>query len=293
MTAGELAQSLGVSIRTIYRDMDALSNAGIPVYAERGPDGGCCLMDHYRTELTGLTGEEARALFFLTSPGPLDSLGVGEPLRNALRKLFASIPNELSSPPSSPAVFLDWSGWGARSLPEDILARLYQAVLGRQKVNLAYRLDNYVPFQQVICPLGLVAKAGVWYLVFQVGPRYQYKHVSAFEDVTLLDDHFDFPQGFDLRAYWQKICDQREDRARQYTVVLAVDRAVLPMILNRYPDGVVLPDQGTRARMELHFEYLEDARSQLLGWGGAVEVLEPLGLRLSIADYAQQVLNLY
>jgi predicted DNA-binding transcriptional regulator YafY len=112
LTARQLASTLEVSVRTIYRDMEALSTAGIPVYAERGASGGCCLVEDYRTDLTGMTTAEAQALLLLSAPGPLDSLGIGQELRAAFRKLYAALPNGLDrvAQPSN-RMLLDWSAW--------------------------------------------------------------------------------------------------------------------------------------------------------------------------------------
>jgi predicted DNA-binding transcriptional regulator YafY len=297
VTAGELAQTLGVSIRTIYRDMEALSFAGIPVYSERGPEGGCCLVEDYHTDLTGLTGEEAHALDLLTVPGPLDALEVGDPLRSALRKLFAALPGHLSVPPASLSIHLDWSAWGPNHPAGDALEKLYRAVCQHRKIQLIYRLDNHVLFQQKANALGLVAKAGAWYLVFQVGSRWQHKNVSRLEGVVLLDEPFTPPTGFNLKSYWEKVCAEREARTYQFKAAVLVPQPAVLAIQRHFGEAVTACKPETapdgRACLEIGFEYLEEARSQLLGWGGAVEVIEPLGLRLSMADFARQALMQY
>lgn len=113
ITAPELARELEVSVRTIYRDIEALSTAGVPVYAERGPGGGCVLVDGYRTSLTGLTRDEVKALFMLSVPASLDELGVSQELRAALRKLAASLPTAQRQDEEivRQRIYLDWTDW--------------------------------------------------------------------------------------------------------------------------------------------------------------------------------------
>ncbi len=296
--ARELAETLGVSVRTIYRDMDALSTSGIPVYAERGTEGGCCLVDDYRTDLTGLNEDEARALFLLTAPGPLDSLEVGQKLRSALRKLAASLPGYLENPQqSSPRVHLDWTAWGAQPPSGEHLGVLYRAIQRRERVKLVYRMWCEIEIEQLADPLGLVAKTGDWYLVWTNMHKLRWQRVGELRKVTLTGQHFDFPPSFDLLAAWQEYCAGRERDQSLYLV----QARVLPEVIGelRRRTGVMVKfvetaqDASGRQRVDLAFRGLEAARQILMGLGQGAEVLSPEPLRLGIIDFARQITRLY
>src|SRR3954454_10086623 len=169
MTAEQLARELEVSVRTIYRDVDALSIAGVPIYADRGPLGGIRLVDGYRTRLTGLTTQEAEALFLSGLPGPAAQLGLGTVVTAARLKVLAALPPELRARASriSQRFHLDAPGWfqGSESVPH--LQTLSTAVWEDRKLSLGYRRNDGNTVDRVVDPLGLVLKAGVWHLVVQ------------------------------------------------------------------------------------------------------------------------------
>lgn len=168
LTAQRLADLLETSERTIYRDVDSLSAAGVPIYAEKGPGGGIALLESYRTTLTGLTTEEARALFMLTVPAPLEQLGLSQDLNSALLKLSASLPpsHQLAEERTRQRFFLDAVPWSDQAEPAPFLHLVQQALWQDQSLRLIYR--TFFNTQVEICaqPLGLVAKASVWYLVY-------------------------------------------------------------------------------------------------------------------------------
>lgn len=179
MPAPQLVRTLGVSLRTIFREMDALSSAGIPVYAKRGAEGGCCLVEDYHTDLTGQNEDEARALFVLTAPGPLDSMEVGQKMRSALRKLATSLPGYLESPVNArPRIHLDWTGWQNRPAAGELLGLLYRVVQRQEQVRLTYRLWIGIEIEELACPLGLVAKTGEWHLAWRGPPKLHWQRVS-------------------------------------------------------------------------------------------------------------------
>ncbi|MBN2470103.1 MAG: HTH domain-containing protein, partial [Anaerolineae bacterium] len=167
MTARALANELEVSERTIYRDVDALSMAGVPVYTERGPGGGCALLDEYRTTLTGLNAAEIRALFLLTIPAQLDELGFSGELKAALRKLAAALPDPQRAHETRvrQRLHLDSAPWSHSAEPTPFLHRLHQAVWEDRCVRLTYRIFTGQRLTREVAPYGLVAKNGVWHLV--------------------------------------------------------------------------------------------------------------------------------
>jgi predicted DNA-binding transcriptional regulator YafY len=171
MTAQSLAGELEVSERTIYRDIDALSAAGVPVYCERGPGGGCSLLDDYRTQLTGLNKDELRALFLLTIPAPLAELGVRADLRGALLKLSAALPLKYREAAHhiQQRIHLDWAWWFEGAAPVPHLRTLYTAVQRDQRVRITYDAPFGGHIEREAAPYGLVAKGGAWYVVLAQG----------------------------------------------------------------------------------------------------------------------------
>src|SRR5919106_1952975 len=166
LTAAELGRELEVSVRSIHRDVEALSEAGVPIYAERGPHGGIRLVDGYRTRLTGMTPDEAEALFLSGLPGPAAELGLGTVMTAARLKVLAALPDELRARASRlvERFYLDAAGWFQASQPVPNLPILAQAVWDSRRVEVMYdRGDRQV--ERTLEPLGLVLKGGTWYVV--------------------------------------------------------------------------------------------------------------------------------
>src|SRR6476661_6095881 len=189
LTAGELADELEVSVRTIHRDVDALSAAGVPIFAERGPHGGVRLVDGYRTRLTGMTADEAEALFLSGLPGPAAELGLGTVVAAARLKVLASLPVELRARAVRlvERFHLDAAAWFHAGEPVPHLGTLSEAVWEAQRVEIRYdRGDKTV--DRILEPLGLVLKAGVWYLVAGAEGQPRTYRVSRVSRLTTLDD---------------------------------------------------------------------------------------------------------
>ncbi len=302
LTAQELAQELEVSERTIYRDIDALCIAGVPVYAERGTGGGYALLDSYRTNLTGLTQDEVRALFMLSIPAPLDELGVSQELKTALLKLAASLPasRRQDEELARQRVHLDSVWWGQAQEPVPHLNTIQQAVWQDRKLRLTRRLLFGVQVEWEVHPLGLVAKAGVWYLVCARNDHVRTHRVSSVLDARLLDETFERPASFDLAAFWKQWCTSIEENRPHYAVSARVAPGLLPHLPQHFGERIraqveqaAPPDAEGWVRLTLPFESFEEARERILGFGRAVEVLEPQALRLSVQDFAAQIVALY
>lgn len=300
MTAGDLARELEVSERTIYRDLDALGAAGVPVYTERGPGGGCALLDSYRTSLTGLTDGEVRALFMLSQPSPLADLEVGRDLKAALRKLSAALPAGRQDQEAwlRQRLHLDWSGSAVASRSPH-LAALQRAAWEDRRVRVAYRRDDapHRPtFERTVDPYGLVAHASEWYVMWGIDSRVQAFPVAGLLAVETLAEAFLRPPGFDLAAVWAAWRDEQEVAQHAYKVraLVAVEAITrLPLLIGVDADAVPVASEGGWAAVTLTFASLEDARARLLALGGAVEILTPLPLRLSLADFARQAAARY
>ena len=304
MTAQELAGELEVSVRTIYRDIDALSAAGIPVYAGRGPGGGCELIDSYRTSLTGLNEDKVRALFMLSIPAPLAQLGVSQELRSALLKLAAALPAARRQDEAHvrQRIHLDWSGWEQPEEPVPHLQTAHRAVWEDRRLRLTYRLQlgAQVEVERVVDPYGLVAKAGVWHLVHASDGHVRVHRVSRLLDAHVTDEHFERPADFDLAAFWKEWCAGHERNRRYYPVTVRAAPDLVPVLPWVFGDRILdaiaqagPPDGEGWITLRLPFESLEAARERILGFGRAVEVLEPLALRRSVIDFAAQIVDFY
>ena len=282
LTAAELAEHFEVSVRTIHRDVEALGDAGFPVEALRGPAGGYRLAGGYRTRLTGLTTEEAEALFV----GPAAELGLGRVLADARLKVLAALPPELQerAERSGRLFHLDTRGWFRAEDRTPHLPALAAAVWQGNRVAARYR-EGSRTVRRTLDPLGLVLKGGVWYLVARRSAGMRVYRVSRFASVRVRDDGFERPEGFELAGYWEEWSTEFEASRRRVEVkVRASDlaRRFLPRDL-----------QGGDGVYTVGFESLAAAHRELLQFGPDVEVLEPAELADRIAESAREVAALY
>jgi predicted DNA-binding transcriptional regulator YafY len=304
MTAQELAQELEVSVRTIYRDVNALSSAGIPVYADLGPGGGYALLDGFRTELTGLTQAEVRALFMLSIPGALAELGLAQELQQALRKLSAALPADRQRDEAwvRQRIHLDWGPSPTAEAATPLLSALQKAVWEDRRLRITYNVSPS-PYPQlverVVDPYGLVAQTGSWHLVCQADGMRVYQ-VTRLLEARVTEETFTRPPGFDLAFFWSAWRAAQGELLPSYVVTLRCAPAVqaaphlwlgTTVRLAETPRALVRDDAW--ATLSLAFPSLHDARARILALGGAVEVLKPEALRQSVLDYARQTMDAY
>lgn len=302
LTAHQLAIELEVSERTIYRDVTALNSAGVSIYTEGGHGGGISLVESYRTDLTGLRPEEAQAISMLNIPEPLIRLGVGQELKAALLKLSAAVPPSVREKQAQARhrIHLDATWWFQPEEPMPCLQIIQQAVWQDRLLKINYRGDFDTIGEQVVEPYGLVAKASIWYLVFSCEGHIRARRVSWIVSTIMLTQSFERPLDFNLADFWQKWCADYENDRPHYEVHALVSPSLaprLPQILRgNQLDILNTPPAMKRDNWQvitLSFENFENARTRILSFGGAIEVLEPLALRRSVADYAQQIQALY
>lgn len=297
LNSGQLAVELEVSSRTIARDIDALSAAGVPVYSTPGRGGGYALLDSYRTTLTGLTRDETRALWMLTIPTPLQDLDVHQDLKAALRKLVAAMPGAGDDQARvQQRIHLDSTRWPCDDTPLPHLQILYDAVWSERRLLIRWQVlgGPADPVELVVDPYGLVAKANVWYLVYAFGGRVRVHPVEGLLAAEMRETHFERPADFDLAAFWREWCAGFVARRPRYPVRVRIAPHLRAQLAHYMPQAQAQPAEvGEWAVADVVFESFEAARDRLLALGGAVEVLEPLPLRLSIADYAYQIASRY
>ncbi|HEX3427849.1 MAG TPA: YafY family protein [Candidatus Limnocylindrales bacterium] len=296
-TAAELARELEVSIRTIHRDVDALSASGVPIYAERGPHGGVRLVDGYRTRLTGMTADEAEALFLSGLPGPAAELGLGTVVAAARLKVLASLPVELRARASRlvERFHLDAAAWYHADEPVPHLGALSEAVWEARRVEIGYdRGDKTV--DRILEPLGLVLKAGIWYLIAGADGQPRTYRVSRVNRVAVLDEPFERPTAFDLAGFWTESSAAYERDTARTEVVLRIARERLDRlrgVIGERPFDTIErldePDPDGWLRIRLRLDWPNEVASQVLGVGPDCELLEPVELRARIGAQAAGV----
>lgn len=302
ISAQALADELDVSVRTIYRDIDALSNAGVPVYAERGATGGYRLVEGYRTRLTGMTATEAESLFFAGLPGPAAELGLGASLTLAELKLLAALPPELQSRAEQirQRFHLDAPTWFHRDRDLPHLATIANAVWNQQRLDLAYqRPRKFV--ERTVDPLGLVLKAGVWYLVADVEHQTRVYRISRVVAVSQRDETYIRPPDFDLAAFWQSWSERFEQSVYRGTATLRVSQVALDWlpyiygsVINRAAADTLRPsDRGGWFEVTLPYESLDHAATDFLRLGTNAEIIEPAELRAKVADIVRALAEIY
>lgn len=316
MSATALADVLEVSVRTLYRDVDQLSAAGVPIYAERGRHGGFALLPGWKTTLTGLTPSEAQAVFLSGLPGPAQDLGLGGDVEGARLKLLAALPAGWRDDAQrvSARLHLDPVDWYRESEPTPHLTAVAAAVWNGHQIRMRYESWTDT-VERTVSPLGLVLKAGVWYLVAlpvatavakaapgtgtaQGGPR-TYR-VSSIRAATALATPVRRPARFDLPGYWAASIQRFE--AEIYTghaqvlatpaglqglraLSSAVARAVAAAKPSRRADG--------RVAVTLPIESVEHACGQLMRLSPRVEVLRPVALRRALVQRLRDTARLY
>jgi len=320
-TARALAAELEVSIRTVYRDLQALAAAGVPVVTCSGPGGGCRLMEGYRFPLRGLRPEEAEALLILGVPSVLHEIGLDRALDAAHRQIrvtagLASRPGPQARPPGpdgsdAALVHLDMPRWFGGQEEVPALRDLAHALRFRRRLALRYRpggRHDDEPSQaesRVVEPLGLVNKAGTWYLVASLADTEEFPAVRVFRGgrisrARVLAEPFERPAGFELAAFWQRWSAEFEaSRPRLQVTLRASPRAlavfgeIFGQACGPALEAALPPDEHGWQVVRLSFEHERAAAHRLAGFGDQVEVLAPPSVRAVLVTAAQQILRRY
>lgn len=300
LTAESLAETFEVSVRTVYRDIEQLSAAGVPVYADRGPGGGFQLLDGFRTKLTGLTENEAESLFLSGLPGPATQLGLADQLLSAQLKLSAALPerSRASAQKMAQRFHLDPVGWFRTSDQARLLPTLAHAVWTETVVEIVYRRGQSTVTRR-IHPLGLVLKAGTWYVVAErSGERRTYRAANI-EALTPTGDHFTRPKDFDLVRFWTESSRAFEvGLYREQAVLRGSPRAMMRLerlgatVADAVRDTAEPPDAEGWVRVTIPIESIDQAAIDLLMLGTEAEVLKPRELRRRIAAAARGMAKL-
>ncbi|MFJ2741467.1 helix-turn-helix transcriptional regulator [Streptomyces sp. NPDC087440] len=295
--AAELAERLEVSVRTVHRDMEALSAAGVPVYAERGRRGGFALLPGYRTDVTGLTSDEARALFVLASQSTHADLGLDRALGSALRKVMAALPapHRPAAELTSRRIIVDPVRW-RRSAEETDVGVLHEAVFADRRVRLRYRhADSAAVRTYTVDPYGLVSKAGTWYLIADHRGAPRLYRADRVRSAAVLDDPVRRRAGVELAEVWEGLREGVESRTAGVVVRVRVRAGRLDMFLRIHGADVVTPPAPPSddwAELSLAYPDLRWVRG-LLDFGTGLEILAPEEARAELLRTAHEVAELY
>ncbi|MGW0553197.1 helix-turn-helix transcriptional regulator [Streptomyces sp. NPDC002926] len=302
MTGPELARELQVSERTITRDALALSEAGVPVYADRGRAGGYRLVGGYRTRLTGLGRSEAEALFLSGLPGALREMGLEDAASAARLKVSAALLPSLKDASDSAAqrFHLDAPGWYQEPKTPELLPAVAEAVWDDRRIKARYRRRD-AEVERELEPYGLVLKAGVWYLCARARTAFRVYRIDRFTAVDMDGQVFDRDEDFDLPAFWEERAGQFVRSILRAEVVVRVTEdgaRRLPYVTDRAAAREALaaaegPDGQGRMTLTLPVESHEVAYGQLFALGPDVELLEPPELRALFADSSERAARLY
>jgi predicted DNA-binding transcriptional regulator YafY len=301
VTATELSDACEVSVRTIYRDIDALSAAGIPVYSERGSEGGYRLLDGYRTRLNGLSAKEAEALFMVGLSGPATDLGLGAAMAAAHTKLLSAMPAQLRAGAEQMRArfHLDAPAWFAEADRPVHLPLVASAVWEQRRIRIRYQSWK-AEKERIVEPLGLVLKSGAWYLVGQVDGSARTYRISRILDLTVLDQRFDRPASFDLEGYWTAGTQRLEAELHRNVATVRLSPWGLKM-LEAFMSPFVRA--ATRIESESDPEGWHIARIpvgsvrqtcvELLRFGADIEVMAPPELRAKMVEVAAAMNMIY
>ncbi|MBI1279711.1 MAG: WYL domain-containing protein [Anaerolineaceae bacterium] len=296
MTTQRLAKELGVSRRTILRDIDALSGAGIPVYSDGGHGGGVALDENYRVTLTGLKEAEIRSLFVANNNQLLKDVGLGAAAESSLLKLAAALPtaHQPSVDYIRQRIYIDPLWWWHDSEPLPFWDELQKAVY--EDICIQTKYENYDGSinERILQPYSLVAKSSSWYLIAKREGELRTYRVSRFQDVKLLDDHFQRGTDFDLPGYWQEHLQEFTEALAEYEFKLRIHESRLSFVRWLTPGRVqvIEPVDATGwLTVHLHMASIELAKMLVFGLGKDALVLEPPELSQAVIEAAKAIIE--
>ena len=301
-SAQSLAEALEVSVRTIHRDVDELSAAGVPIWADRGRLGGFQLQPGWRTRVDGLTAPEAQAMFLGGLPGPAAELGLGEAMASAQLKLLAALPDGWREDARrvSARFHLDPLDWYRGPSATDHLPAIAQAVWSERRIAIRYESWKDV-VERRVDPLGLVLKAGVWYLAARAGTSVRTYRLSNILALEVSDEAFERPADFDLAAWWLAATHRFEKELARGTAVLRVSADAMKALARDFSGAVARAAQESAGRADargwrrvtIPIESIEHAAGQLLRLGAQAKVVEPAALRRELLARVDAIAGLY
>jgi predicted DNA-binding transcriptional regulator YafY len=297
LTAADMAEELEVSERTVYRDIDQLSAAGIPVIADRGRAGGFKLADGFRTQLTGFTEGEAEALFLAGLPGPAAELGLSELMAMARAKLLAALPAGARAARVAERFHLDPAGWFRSTEVAGALPIIARAVWNERQLRFRYGPARDI---RTVGPLGVVLKAGIWYLVAQKGSAFRTYRVGRMAETEALEEAYARPRSFDLGEWWSRSSREYETQSYRATATvrlsphgMALIDMLGPYVAQAAAQTADAADERGWVSCEIPIESVDYGIRELLRLGSDVEVVGPPALRTAMAQALNDTLAQY
>ncbi|WP_042160817.1 helix-turn-helix transcriptional regulator [Paenibacillus gorillae] len=296
LTTGQLAEKLEVTKRTIIRDMDALSAAGVPVYAERGPQGGWTLSPQYRTQLTGMKAEELAALFFNSQGGLLQDLGMHKHYELAFEKLLAASPDSvrLNAQTVRQKIHIDGAGWHQSIETFPLLPTIQEAVWEERKLLITYQKDTET-VTRVIDPLGLVAKQSIWYVIAAAEGMIKSYRISRLLTADKLDEHFSAPDSFELDTFWEQSTMRFIRELPRYHATIEIMAPEFDAFRQRRYLQVIShsPPREGMITAEVQFNTMESACQIILSFGASVIAIAPQELRDKLTETIEAMRDAY
>lgn len=296
LTTQQLAEELGVSRRTILRDVEALSFAGVPVCAEGGHGGGIALDENYRTSLTGLQDREVRSLFVANHAPALAEVGLGDAAKSTLLKLSAVLP--ASQRPSvehiRQRILIDSTWWWRDDQPPAFWDQLQQAVYEDRCIQAVYERQNGEALERILEPYSLIAKSSVWYLLAQYQGELHTYRVARIQRITLLDTRYQRRADFDLHTYWQTHLQEFKEALSEYRFTLRLHPDRLNFIQRLVPGRYQVddaPDTAGWLTVRFDLESMDFARMLVFGLGRQAVIVEPPDLQAAVRATAREILD--
>lgn len=297
LTARALATRLEVSPRTILRDVEALSIAGIPIYANGGRGGGIALDENYRVTLTGLKEAEIQTFFLASNVQLLRDIGLGDAAENALLKVSAAVPAQYQ--PSiefmRQRIYIDPIWWWHDADPPPFLEEIQQAVYESRCIRAVYEHRHGGIAERILEPYSLVAKSSTWYLIARRDGELRTYHISRFHTVVLLDAYFSRSHDFDLPTYWHHHLQEFASTASDYTFTLRFHESRLPFVRRLMPGRSTIIGPGNEdgwVKAQFHVESMDFAKMLVFGLGMQVAVVEPPELHAAVVQAACEILDI-
>ena len=297
LTANDLAKRLEVSVRTIYRDIESLSSLGIPIFTDRGTNGGIKLLGDYQTTLSGINKDELYSLFIPTGDKVLDDLGIGKLKDSTMIKLLGSSStyqmNEIKNIQNY--IFIDMYTWGENPLKVDtaILSILKEGIWNSKVLNIAYRKINETK-DVILNPLGLVCKRGIWYLIGENNEIIKTYKVSNIESALLTDILFDRPKDFNLEKHWKSSTSNFKSSIPKHTFTFKVNPSIVNHIKARQfisISNIVVEDDNIY--MDINFDAIFQGIEFAFGYGKEIEIIYPIDARAEIKKKSYEITKLY
>ncbi|MCY6370182.1 helix-turn-helix transcriptional regulator [Clostridium ganghwense] len=295
ITARDLAQKLEVSVRTIYRDIDALTSIGVPIITDQGHDGGIKLLGDYKSDLTGLNDKELQYLFLPPPQKILNDLNIQSLSHHSLLKLIGSTSKQQLNLIENLQnyIYIDMYSWNKTSETDCfILGQLQKSIWGTREINICYSKstgDKIIELK----PLGLVNKKGIWYLIAIDNIIKTYK-ISMIKSLTILDKEFDRPQDFNLKEYWTESTQKFIKSIPKYQISIKTTVETLDHIKSRMFINIIeCTSTGNDIQLILEFNAKWQAVEFVLGYGHNVQLISPEEVKTEVIKVAHEIIEMY